>query len=58
MRGGLVARAAGVLAAQGGDGGGAAGGPVHAGLFEPGTEDGFAAGFDGAIKLHLQLPLL
>ena len=40
--------AVGVLAAQGGDGGGAAAGPAHAGLLEAGADDGFAAGFDDA----------
>jgi hypothetical protein len=37
-----------VLASQGGYGGGAACGPVHAGLFEACAEDGFAAGFHDA----------
>jgi len=44
----LVFGAAGLLAAEGGDGVGAVDGPVHAGLLEPLADDGFAAGFHDA----------
>ena len=40
--------AAGLLAAEGGDGVGAADGPVHAGLLESLADDGFAAGLHDA----------
>jgi hypothetical protein len=40
--------AAGLFAAQGDDGVGAADGPVHAGLLEPLADDGLAAGLDNA----------
>ena len=44
----LVSAAAGVLAAQGEDAGGAGDVPAHAREFEALADDGFAAGFDGA----------
>ena len=44
----VVEAVAGLVAAQGEDGGGAGDVPAHAGQFEALTDEGFAAGFDDA----------